>query len=714
MTALRSFSRTPPARAAGDRLSPPGDESSPHPLTEEPPIASPSGDPPPRRRRRRRIILVTMACIFLAGIFLTGGAVLAAWQRLPWIATRAIERVLPGVRAEVDGIKVILPGRLEISSLVLRSRKTGDELLRLRGGAVVMDLRELFVRRIREVRLDHPRIVVSPELLMALGAGGGREAGAGGGAGGWTVGRLVCDFGEVVVAGLGPERLTASAKFALDWTDFSTAADREHEVVLWEGRALGDGQEFLTVDMARFSFSPVALRSARRVGAVSLQGGDLLVGQALYGVIGEPGAGSAGGDAADPLVIGRLDVERLRVHIEQEAASGIRFALNTSFTNIPLSKAASALGNETQFIELADIDIVSPLDPLARVLSIRALGIEFTIAGLLRGEIASMLATGPTIHIGRDLFWFMEDAAARFGGQDGGGEGGVPGWIVRRFTLVDGRLVVGSGGRSSFGLPLTFRTSARDVSLRDLASLHASGAMEIPAQKYAFDAYQLEVESRAGELRFAYPPDQNKDNLVGTLYLDSVRWRQYLADDAWVSVTFDRQGINGLFGGSACGGYVSGGFSFFFSGDSPWLGWVAGKGISLRQFTDVFSPGNLRMTGPADFSVQVDAQRRHILRVKGDLRATAPGEVTIRKLDELLGRIPGAWPAFKQDATRIALETLRDFRHTSLEGGFWFVDSQGVFDLLLQGPEGSRNLHIVLHSDDSPSGRWKNRPDSSP
>jgi hypothetical protein len=676
-------------------------------------MAVPHGNPPPRRR----LFLVAVGCILLAVVLAVGGAALHAWQRLPWIATRAIEQALPGVRAQIASFTASPPGHIKITGLVLRSRQTGLEVFRLEGGVVDLDLRELAARRIREIRLDRPRVAVSPDLFGALGVGGGVDAGAAPPAatGGWTIGRLVCDYGEVSIDGMGPEDLSASAKFAFDWSDVSAVGDIEQEIVLWEGKAMAGDKEFLAVDMARVLVSPVALRSSRRIGSLSLQGGDLLVGRALYGVIDGPGAAPPAGDAADPFVIGRLAIERLRVHIEDkpDAASGIRFALNSSFSNIPLAKAASALGSETQFVELAGIEIHSPHDPLAKVLTIRSLGIEFTIAGLLRGEIASMLATGPTIHVGSDLFWFMEDASAKFAGEDAGEDAG-PAWIVRRFVLVDGRLVVGSGGRSSFGLPLTFRTSAEDVSLRDLASLRARGALEIPAQEYAFDAYQLEVSSRSGELRFSYPPDKHQDNLVGTLRLDSVRWRQYVADDAWVSVTFDRRGINGLFGGKAYGGYVSGGFSFFFGGDSPWVGWVAGRGISLRRFTDVFSPGNLRITGPADFSVQVDAQRRHILRVKGDLRATGPGEVTIRKLDDLLARIPGSWPVFKQDATRISLETLRDFRHTAFEGGFWFVDSQGVFDLLLQGPEGSRNLQIVLHSDDSPSGRWKNRPATPP
>jgi hypothetical protein len=306
----------------------------------------------------------------------------------------------------------------------------------------------------------------------------------------------------------------------------------------------------------------------------------------------------------------------------------------------------------------------------------------------------------------------MEDAQKRFGGQDSTSAPNQPGWMVKQFTLVGGSLILGSGGRRNYGLPLTFRTSAQDVSLENLASLRAQAVLEIPSQQYQFEQYQLEFTSQAGELRLAYPPDQN--NLVGTIHLDDVRWRQYRAGGAWVSVTFDQLGINGAFGGTTYKGYSSGGFSFFFNADAPWIGWVSGKGLDLRQLTNVVSPQNFQMTGPLDFELQVDAKRALIQRVKGNLQTTKPGRLRIRKLDDLLARIPDTWAGVKKDSTKIALETLRDFDFETCKGDFWFVDSQGIFDLALQGPSGSRNFEVVLHSDDSSDGQWKKREVKSP
>ena len=172
-------------------------------------------------------------------------------------------------------------------------------------------------------------------------------------------------------------------------------------------------------------------------------------------------------------------------------------------------------------------------------------------------------------------------------------------------------------------------------------------------------------------------------------------------------MTFDQKGINGAFGGKTYRGDVAGGFSFFFEGDSPWIGWVSGRNVALRELTNVLAPQNFQMSGPLEFRLQMDAQGPKVDRVLGEFRVTRPGKMVIGKINDLLKMIPPTWNLAKQGSTRIALETLRDFDYTKAGGDFWFVQSQGVLRLALQGPSGSRNFDVVLHADDSPEGRWK-------
>jgi hypothetical protein len=64
-----------------------------------------------------------------------------------------------------------------------------------------------------------------------------------------------------------------------------------------------------------------------------------------------------------------------------------------------------------------------------------------------------------------------------------GEETAAPGWHIRRLDIKFGSVVIGSGGRTQYGLPLNFRTTAEGVSLDDLASLTLRGSLEIPSQE---------------------------------------------------------------------------------------------------------------------------------------------------------------------------------------------------------------------------------------
>ncbi len=121
----------------------------------------------------------------------------------------------------------------------------------------------------------------------------------------------------------------------------------------------------------------------------------------------------------------------------------------------------------------------------------------------------------------------MDDMQKRLG-IDAGKDSG-PGWNIKNLGVEFGRLTLGSGGRTRYGLPLSFRTSAQDVSLDNLAALKLQAVLEIPPQKYVFDPYQLEFTTEKGDLRFAYPPEKKVNNLVGTVRIKAIRWRQYKA-----------------------------------------------------------------------------------------------------------------------------------------------------------------------------------------
>ena len=133
--------------------------------------------------------------------------------------------------------------------------------------------------------------------------------------------------------------------------------------------------------------------------------------------------------------------------------------------------------------------------------------------------------------------------------------------------------------------------------------------------------------------------------------------------------------------------------------DTPWSGWVSGSKVDLGQLTNILAPQNFQMSGPADFSVAVNGLNHDIQRVAGRVKTTRSGVLKISKLDQIIASIPPAWSTLKQGATRIMLETLRDFDYTDGNGDFWYAGDRGHLALKVQGPHGARNFDITLHGD---------------
>ncbi len=539
----------------------------------------------------------------------------------------------------------------------------------------------------------------------------------------WSLRRLSCDYAEIEVSGYGNKDLTLSAKATFDLRDLSPAnlPQALHEIVFWDVQARVNPAKdpVLVLDQLKLGWTFDGILQTRHLASLAIQGGRLAVGDDLQKLAHPADSQSAAAPAApakketawtiDALKLADVQV---RMRDEKKNIPNASFALNTSLVGVTLGDAASNLGEAEQTVEIADLEIPARLDPFSKVLTVRSMFIRFSLAGLVRKELESIAILSPTVYVSEDLFDYMDDAKSAAASPDAAKKSDNTGWTVKDVRIDFGKLVIGSGGRPQYGVPLGFHTRIQNVALDNLAALKLDGALRVPEQNYSFESYQIEFvtkrkDGKGGELRFSYPPEKNESNLVGTVFLDDIRWRQYSASDAWLSITFDRQGINGLFGTKAYEGYVSGGFSFFFESDSPWVGWVAGKGIDTQSFTDVVSPQNFRMTGPLDFKVQTNASGKQIERVKGDFVLRSKGKMEIRKLDAMMADIPDTWSQIKQSSTRIALQTLRDYPYDSGRGDFWFVDSQGVFQMRLDGPLGKRSFGVVLHADDTKQGRWQ-------
>ena len=639
----------------------------------------------------------------LAALLATALGLFWLSRNLTPVTRWVLKKSLPAAEVEITGVAFGGPGEIAFENLALRDPATGKDLVRLERGKVVFSFQDIARRQIGEIHLVNPLLAISPGWsgLFPEASGDAKKQSPA------RVRRIVCDYGEIRFEGSSEGRADIHAKFHLDWENPSPDSTTPLELVLWDIRATAPGFQdpFLVLDLARLRAIPRDLFKKFELDSITLRGGSLAIGSALDQLAHLPKPTTTG--PAPDWKIGKLDISGILAHLGDNAwrsDGDITFTLATTLQNLTPSEITGELGSTIQLVELSDVAIPSPRDPFTRVLTLRTVFIRFTLAGLLKKELHDLTLLHPVVHIGEDLFLYMDRARSRMGSRSADDS---PGWKTRRLEVKYGSLVLGSGGRAVYGLPLDFETIAENVALDDLASLTLRGSLGIPARTYRFPAYQLEFSTARGDLRFSYPPEKGISNVVGTVQLADIRWRQFRSPEAWITATFDRQGVNSAFGGSILDGLISGGFGFFFADKSPWIGWISGTGLDLEKLTDTLTPQNFRMSGPLDFAVQMNAEARSIQRLKGRFQTTAPGRMHIGKIDELLARIPSGWSPLKQDTVRIALETLRDFDYTTAGGEFWFVDRQGILDLALQGPLGSRTFHTVLHADESTTGQWK-------
>lgn len=539
----------------------------------------------------------------------------------------------------------------------------------------------------------------------------------------WLIARARCDYGSLRLRDV--KGLNISTLFAFDFHNLGTidpAGDAVQELTIWDTQAGETGTApFLGIDAAQVRFTTSGILEHQRIEGVKVTGGRLVIGDTFQKLIasGEPAAPSPqpSQTASTPQAgwtIGTLDVSGVRMRLEdkREGVPDVRMTLNTSLRDVATSGVSSQLFDQVQIVELANITLNSPLNPSAKIFTLRSVFVRFTLRELAQKHFKEVILRDPIIYLSRDLFVYMERAGAPATGTNAGSTTSAaapagPSWSAESVQVRSGRLVIGSGGSSDVGVPIQFETTLDDVALDNLAKLKVQAALRVPKQTYDNADYQLRVEDIQGDMRFAYPPEKGEKNLVQKLEIRKVRWRQFESEQAWVAVTFDAKGINGEFGGESYSGYVNGGFSFNFRDDSPWQGWVSGTDVDTGALTGVMSPQNFRLTGPVSFSVQVDAFRKEIERMLGTLTISQPGRMHIGKIDDLLASIPATWPAIKQSSTRIALETLRDFDYTKAAGDFWFVESQGVLGLRLTGPLGSRNFEVVLHDGEETKNPWQ-------
>jgi hypothetical protein len=355
------------------------------------------------------------------------------------------------------------------------------------------------------------------------------------------------------------------------------------------------------------------------------------------------------------------------------------------------------LGQEQeQEAKIQNITVNSPYDAISPVFFFHEITLRFTWSGLARNEINFVKIDGPKIYVGPNLFEFTDEVKQKR--QDWAKpEKNVP-WLIKDFSVVNGKLSISGFGAPNLELPLLFGLSEKDLWLRDFEKMKLKSIVAIYDLGYFYPEYGVRYGQIVGDLQFSLPPTDDKaNNLVGRVWLDSLSWKDIETTKDWVAVTFDRKGIYGTFGGEAYRGYINGGFQILFAEGFPWEGWLSSDKVDLAPVASKLTPQYLAISGRLDGKLLVKAQSRDIQSTQFDLKLVDRGRLEIRSIDDMLKKIPDEWSSLKKVMTTALLSSFRNYDYTSGILNLSYAKPDSALLLDLKGRQGDRKFDVKWH-----------------
>jgi hypothetical protein len=592
------------------------------------------------------------------------------------------------------------PGQLRIGNLSIQPRDSAAQPATLESATIDFTSGELASGRLREVRLVRPSVSLN-EAWRNVVAGFGR-----GGASStppevpFKVDRLVVENGSAdgTLPGVPAFKGTVTAELQ----NLSRSGTGEQTIELQDiqiglpDQPAGVFREWLRLPKVKITFDLAELRDQRRVKSIELDGPVLRFDRDTRAMFSKVGDTSP--SPANTLVVGEVRLRNAVVAFD-DLGLGIppqKFSLNLNLTNVPLNDPLSGGTSETQTLELSNIHFVSPLDPFVPVLALPSVFIQWTPEGLRNRRIEEVILVAPTLHIGPDLFWYLDlverNRAAPATPASPGDTG--PAWRVGRFEATSGKLVLAMTGQSRLTLPMPFESRAENLDFQRLSDLRLNLVLEVPEQDYENSALDIHLRGVSGKIDFKLPPGSDAENVVQTLKVRDIRWRDFRGTDWWLGLTFDERGIHADGGGKMCSGDIRAGFTFFLDERAPWTGWLSGSRLDLKEITDKLAPGRASMNGRASATLAVNGTAGEITRLTGDFRVPGGGDLRITKLDDLIAAIPEDWEYAKRDLAVIGLRSLRDFPFRKGGAAFWLTEQRGQLNVRLDGNLGSRELEV--------------------
>jgi hypothetical protein len=488
---------------------------------------------------------------------------------------------------------------------------------------------------------------------------------------------------------------------------------------------LNEGDVFSVKEIA-VDFTADQLQRTRRISKLKMSGAILTVGEGLKAITDtgkkenaadapvdapvEPAPFSTSSPQAERR--GRLpawlieEVEITQSLVQFEAlipqVDGLRFAIETRLSEVPLSLDGLLAEEKRQKIELAGIEIKDPYNSFITVAFLPTIFVEFSLAGLARQEIEKIDLIGPSLHVGQGLFWWI-DYQRNFREQNEGASVGIeagvdpdkkPDWIIKTINATAGKIVIAPTGIPIGIVPFPF----------DATTSMSGGRIElqltIPDEDhvYRFPEYKVDLYGLTGDVQFNVPTQEIDNNLVQTFTLKRAVWKEHEASDLYITVTFDSDGVYGQFGGASYDGYAQGQFNFYLRDPGKWDAWIAGTGMDTGPLTQVLVPDSFLMEGRVSLNVIAEGRDKVVGETTGEFQTTGPGWFDITKLGTTLENLPPEWNHLKRSLAELSINTLKRFEYDKGAGSLYFQGRVGELNLRFTGDYGSRELNLNLHN----------------
>lgn len=344
-------------------------------------------------------------------------------------------------------------------------------------------------------------------------------------------------------------------------------------------------------------------------------------------------------------------------------------------------------------LDIENVNIASPFDPLAPVLSLPLIRVRFTYDEMWHHSLREVDLVHPVLHLGEDLFWFSDEFKKEHATAPA--QGVAAPWHLGHFQVRYGKLGINVFGQPKVQFPFFFDTDVDDIRLDQLDRISAKSVVAIRNLTTYYPDYKIKIVNLHGEIGFSIPPsDVHADNVVPTVQIDELAWNGIAATKAWSSVTFDPNGIYGKLGGKCEGGYVKGNFEVYYTKGFLWNADLFADRIDSGPIAEKLVGKYFSLTGTLDGRIAVSGKATEILSCKGQLDMLHPGKLEIHSLDRMMKKAPAS---LKDKAVNIALEACRLYPYEMGAVKLDYSPGGGTATLKLSGPMGQRDFSVYLH-----------------